>query len=138
MYITRDKSARTLSPDKSKYLRDILDKHGMTDCKPSPLPVDPGFVSGLARIDSPPLTGVAKDIYPNLLGCFHYAAVCTRPDVSTALSILSSAKAHPTEVHLQALKKAVRYLKGTIQLRLTLGREPITSSNSQASPTLTG
>jgi hypothetical protein len=73
--------------DQSKYLRDIMAKHGMTGCKPSSLPMDPGFVSGLARMDSPPLTGVAKDVYPNLLGSLQYAAVYTHPDVSTALIV---------------------------------------------------
>jgi uncharacterized protein len=64
---------------------------------------------------------VAKHIYPSLLGSLQYAAVYTRPNVSTTLSILGSALANPTEVHLQAPKKVVRYLKGTIQLRLTFG-----------------
>jgi hypothetical protein len=31
MHITRDRSARTISMDESKYLRDILAKYGMTD-----------------------------------------------------------------------------------------------------------
>jgi hypothetical protein len=119
MHINRGRSSRTISPDQSKYLRDILDKHGMMDCKLSPLPMDLGFVYRLARIDSPPLTGVAKDIYPSLLGSLQYAAVSTRRNVSTALSIIGSPQAHPIEVHLQALKKVVRYLKGTIQLRLS-------------------
>jgi hypothetical protein len=92
----------------------------MTHCKPSPIPLDPGFVSGLARIDSPPLTCVTKDIYPSPLINLQYAVVCTRLDVSITLSILGSAHAHPTEVHLQALKKVVRYLKGTIHQSLTL------------------
>jgi hypothetical protein len=121
MHNTRDIFARTISLDESKYLSDILGKHGMTECKPSPLPMDPGFVSGLASIDTPRLTGVAKDIFPNLLGSLKYEAVCTRPYVSTALRILGSAKAHPTEAHLQALKKLVRLMKGTIQLRSTMG-----------------
>jgi hypothetical protein len=121
-HITRDRSARTISMDQSKYLRDIIDKHGIADCKPSPLPMDPGFVSGLARIGSPPLTCVVKDIYPNLLSSLQYAAVCMHPYVSTALSILDSAHTHFVEVHLLALKKVVRYLKGTLQLRLTLRR----------------
>jgi uncharacterized protein YqfB (UPF0267 family) len=82
--------------------------------------MDPIFVSGLARMDLPLLTCVAKDIYPNLLDSLQYAAVCTRPDVSTTLSILCCTHANPTEVHLQALKKVVRYFKGTIQLRMTL------------------
>jgi hypothetical protein len=112
MHITCDRSANTISLVQSKYLRDILNrikylrdiKHSMTDCKPSPLPMDPGFVPGLVRKDSPLLTCVAKDIYPNLLGSLQYAAVCTRQDVSTSLSILGFAQAHPTEAHLQALK----------------------------------
>jgi hypothetical protein len=70
MHITRDRSARTISVDQSKCLRNILAKYGMTDCKPSSLTMDPGFLSGLAHMDSPPLTGVAKDVYPNLLGSF--------------------------------------------------------------------
>jgi hypothetical protein len=68
IHITCDRSARTDSVDQSKYLRDILAKYGMTDCKPSSLPMDPGFLPGLAHMVSPPLTGVAKDVYPGLLG----------------------------------------------------------------------
>jgi hypothetical protein len=48
---------------------------------------------------------VAKDVYPSLLGGLQYEAVCTRPDVSTALSILGSAQASPTDAHMQAMKK---------------------------------
>jgi hypothetical protein len=107
MYITRDRSARTISLDQSKYLRDILAKYGMTDAKPSSLPMDPGFLAGLAYMTSPPLTGVAKDVYPSLMGSLQYPAVCTRPEVSTALSILGSAQASPTDAHLHALKKVL-------------------------------
>jgi hypothetical protein len=55
MHITRDRSARTISLDQSKYLRDIIAKHGMTDSKPSSLPMDPGFLAGLAHMTFPPL-----------------------------------------------------------------------------------
>jgi hypothetical protein len=89
--------------------------------------MDLGFVSGLARQDSPLLTRVAKDVYPSLLGSHQYAAVCTRPDVSTSLSILGYASANHTEGHRQALMKVVRYLKGTIQMRMTSGGEPYQS-----------
>jgi hypothetical protein len=67
--------------------------------------MDPGFLSGLAQMASPPLTGMAKDVYPNLQGSLQYAAVCTRPDITTALSILASAHAYPTEAHLQTMKR---------------------------------
>jgi hypothetical protein len=68
MHITRNRSARTISLGQSKYLRDILAKYGMTDAKPSSLLMDPGFLAGQAHMTSPPLTGVAKDVYPSLLG----------------------------------------------------------------------
>jgi hypothetical protein len=100
MHITRDHSARTISLDQSTCVRDILAKYGITDSNPSSLPMDPGFLAGLAHVSSPPLTGVAKDVYPSLQGSLQYAAVCTRPDVSTALSILGSSQAPPTDAHL--------------------------------------
>jgi hypothetical protein len=106
VHITRDRSARTISLDQSKYLRDILAKYGMTDSKPLSLRMDPGFFAGLAHMTSPPLTGVAKDVYPSLMGSLQYAAVCTRPDVSTALNILGSAQASPMDAHMQALKRS--------------------------------
>jgi hypothetical protein len=115
MHITRNRSAMTISLDQSKYMRDVLAKYNMTDAKPSSLPMDPGFLAGLAHMTSPPLAGVDKDVYPSLMGSLYYAAVCTRPDVSTALSILgSSAQASPTDKHILALKKVLRYLRGTM------------------------
>jgi hypothetical protein len=118
IHITRNRSARTISLYQSKYLRDILAKYGMPDCKPSFLPMEPGFLPGLVHMAFPPVTALAKDVYPTLLGSLQYAAVCTRPDVTMALSILGSAQANPTEAHLQALKKFLRYLHGTIDMRL--------------------
>jgi hypothetical protein len=112
MDITRDRSARTISQDQSKFLRDILAKYGITDYKPSSLPMDPGFLVGLAHMTSPPL--VAKDVYPSLLGSLQYAAVCT------ALSIIGSTQTSPTDARVQALKKVLRYLHVTIDMRLTL------------------
>jgi hypothetical protein len=100
MHITRDRSARTISLDESKYLRDILAKYGMTDNEPSSLPMHPGFLSGLTHMDSPPLPEWLRTSTPTYSAAFNTAAVCTRPDVTTALSILGSAHAHLTKVHL--------------------------------------
>jgi hypothetical protein len=102
-------------------VRELLDKHDMVDCKPSCLPMDPGFLAPISKQTLVPLTGTDRDIYPSLLGSLLYAAVCTGPDISTALSILGSAHASPTVAHMQALKKALRYLKGSPGMSLTLG-----------------
>jgi hypothetical protein len=65
MHTTRDMFARAISLDQSKCLRDILaSKHGIPARKSSPMPMDPCFLSGLARMHSPPLTGAAnKDVW---------------------------------------------------------------------------
>jgi hypothetical protein len=118
MHITRDRAARTISLDQGKYVRELLEKHDMVDCKPSCLPMDPCFLAAISKPTHVPLTGTDREI---LLDSLQYAAVCTRPDISNALSILGSAQANPTVAHMQALKKVLRYLKGSPSMSLTLG-----------------
>jgi hypothetical protein len=43
MDITRDRSARTINLDQSNRVRELLDKHDTSDCKPSCLPIDVGI-----------------------------------------------------------------------------------------------
>jgi hypothetical protein len=109
MHITRDRAARTISLDQGKYVRELLDMHDMVNYKPSCLPMDPSFFAAIAKHTPVPLTGTDRDIYPSLLGSLQYAVVHTRPDISTALSILGSAHATPTMAHMQALKKVLSY-----------------------------
>jgi hypothetical protein len=68
MHVTRDMTARTISMDQSKYVKEILVKNNMPYCKPSSFPMEPGFLSGLAHMYSPLLACAAKDVYPSLLG----------------------------------------------------------------------
>jgi hypothetical protein len=63
MHITRDRQARALSINRSQYMVDILDKHGMAGCSPSALPMGPNFLATLV-----PLTCHAMDVYPSLFG----------------------------------------------------------------------
>jgi hypothetical protein len=121
MHITRDRAARTISLDQGKYVRELLEKHDMVDNKPSCLPMDPGFLAPISKQTAVPLTGTDRDVYPSMLGSLQYAAVCTRPDISTALSIMGSAHANPTVAHMHALKKVLRYLKGSPAMSLALG-----------------
>jgi hypothetical protein len=88
MHVIRDTSARIISMDQSKYVKDILIKHSMSDSKQSSLPMEPSFLAGIRHIDSSLLPRVAKDVYPSLLGSLEYTVVRTRPDISTTLSIL--------------------------------------------------
>jgi hypothetical protein len=52
----RDVTARAISMDQSKYVKDILVKPNMSSSKQSSLPMEPGFLSGLAHMESSLLT----------------------------------------------------------------------------------
>ena len=52
-----------------------------------------------------------------------YLAICTRPDISYAVSYLSRFSANPGVPHWKAVKRIFRYLKGTIDLQLVYGPE---------------
>jgi hypothetical protein len=45
-----------------------------------------------------------------------YLAVCTRPDISHAVSILSQFNTDFKEEHWKAAKRVLRYLKGTMNI----------------------
>jgi hypothetical protein len=47
--ITRDRAARTISLDRCKYVRELLQKHDMVNCKPSCMPMDPGFLDAISK-----------------------------------------------------------------------------------------
>lgn len=50
-----------------------------------------------------------------------YAAICTRPDISFTVQILSQFSVNPTETHRTVLKRVHRYLSGTHSFKLTHG-----------------
>ncbi|PKA45691.1 Retrovirus-related Pol polyprotein from transposon TNT 1-94 [Apostasia shenzhenica] len=51
--------------------------------------------------------------YANVIGCLMYAMICTRPDLSHAVSVVSRYKTNPKKEHWYALKWILRYLKDT-------------------------
>ncbi|XP_068498045.1 secreted RxLR effector protein 161-like [Phaseolus vulgaris] len=51
--------------------------------------------------------------YKQIMGSLVYITA-TRPDVMFVVSLISRYMEHPTKLHLQATKKILRYLKGTV------------------------
>ncbi|CAB3227628.1 unnamed protein product [Arctia plantaginis] len=54
----------------------------------------------------------------NLIGYLMYVMLCTRPDLSTAVNILSRYTNKNNKELWQCLKRVLRYLKGSIDLKL--------------------
>ena len=60
--------------------------------------------------------------YQEAVGSLMYAVVATRPDIAYAVSYLARFMLNPGRVHWEAVKKVNRYLKGTKDAKLILGR----------------
>ncbi|XP_072052143.1 secreted RxLR effector protein 161-like [Arachis hypogaea] len=56
--------------------------------------------------------------YASAVSSLMYAMVCTRPDISQAVSVVSRFMANPGKTHWEAVKWILRYLKGTIDTGL--------------------
>ena len=56
--------------------------------------------------------------YQSAVGCLLYLSVATRPDITYAVSNVARFCAKPTNQHWVAVKRIIRYLKGTQQYRL--------------------
>ena len=54
----------------------------------------------------------------NLIGCIMYIMICTRPDLCVAINILSRYTNKNNKELWQNLKRVLRYLKGSINIKL--------------------
>lgn len=59
--------------------------------------------------------------YKSLVGCLRYL-VHTRPDISYAVGIVSRYMEQPTVLHLDAVKRILRYIRGTIHYGLVYSK----------------
>lgn len=102
----------------------IILQFGQKAATPLSLPMDPGLK--LRRVDRSTLSHdeintLQKTPYRSLVGCLLYLAISTRPDIAYAVGQLTQFVENYTGIHWAAAIRLVRYLKGTRDLKLTLG-----------------
>lgn len=101
------------------YVDKILNKYGLEDCNISKTPV--ACQQKLDEYkDSPP---VDKTKYQELIGSLMYLSVGTRPDISYGVSSLSQYCRDPRKIHLEAVKRIYRYVKGTKEYSIKYDRQ---------------
>ncbi|KAJ9558897.1 hypothetical protein OSB04_013511 [Centaurea solstitialis] len=108
--VTYNESGIFLS--QNKYAHDILARANLLDAKPIATPLAPGhqFTS-----TGTPLSDVT--LYRSLVGALQYLTI-TRPDLSYVVNQVSQFVHTPTVDHFQAVKRILRYVKGTIAFGL--------------------
>ncbi|KAI5336426.1 hypothetical protein L3X38_015693 [Prunus dulcis] len=112
-------TATGLFLSQQKYIHDLLVNAKMDGAKAVSTPLS--TTDSLMLHDGSPLTDPTP--YRRLVGGLQYLSL-TRPDISLAVNKLSQFMHSPSETHWQALKRLLRYLKGTISFGLHLCRRP--------------
>ncbi|GAU49783.1 hypothetical protein TSUD_369070 [Trifolium subterraneum] len=113
--IYRDRSQKLLGLSQSKYIDKVLRRFSMHESKKGFIPMQHGLC--LSKTQSP-LTKEERDRmnkipYASAIGFIMYAMLCTRPDVSYALSATSRYQSNPGDPHWVAVKNILKYLRRT-------------------------
>lgn len=108
-------SESTLS--QTHYLKNVLKKFDMFDCKPAATPIEKGL--NLMNGDENSLT---NQPYRELIGCLTYATQTTRPDLCSSTNYFSRFQNCCTDEHYNYAKRILRYIRGTADLKLIYHR----------------
>ena len=109
MEIEYDKDG-SIKIHQEQYIQSLLSKHGMRDCNSVTTPLDTSIK--LVRTTDAEATADPKE-YQSIIGGLMFAAIVTRPDIMCAVRQLSQFNSNPSTKHLAAVKRVLRYLRGT-------------------------
>lgn len=102
----------------SGYARKILEKAGMLECNPTTYPIDPKV---LITSDE---KGEIMDatMFKSMVGGLRYL-LHIRTNISFSVRVVSRYMERPTKLHLEAVKRIMRYVKGTIHFGLVYSED---------------
>ncbi|KNZ54403.1 hypothetical protein VP01_2957g1 [Puccinia sorghi] len=127
MELNQDANSVTLS--QPKLIKKGLELLGMEDCKPVLTPLSPG-IKLLAPTEEEKKEFNRLNInYRSHTGLLNFLSCRTRPDLAPAVSMLSSFNSNPGIKHWQQILHCWKYLKGTIDMKLTL-RPDLSDNNN--------
>ena len=124
MEIQRDRKVGKLYLSQGHYLEKVLCRFNMGNSKAISTPLAAHF-----RLSAECCPQFEEDIdrmsnvaHFSVVGSLMYAMVCTRPDLSHGVSVVSRYMHNPGKDHWEAVKWILRYVKGTINKGLVFDR----------------
>nr|GEU32656.1 hypothetical protein [Tanacetum cinerariifolium] len=98
----------------SYYIEKVLKKFNYFECTPVSTPID------TSKKLMPNNGHVMSQLeYSKVIGCLMYAMTCTRPDIAFVVGKLSGYTSNSGTQHWQAFQRVLKYLKKTMDYRLT-------------------
>lgn len=111
--INRNREAGVIMIDQEKYINLVLERFGMSDCKPVRTPIEVN-----TKFDKKREAENSNFPYREAVGCLIYLAQVTRPDITYAVNKLSQYCNDPGIQHWLGVKRVMRYLQGTKNLKI--------------------
>ncbi|GKC43028.1 zinc finger, CCHC-type containing protein [Tanacetum coccineum] len=98
----------------SHYIDKVIKKFNYFECTPVSTPMD------TSKKQMPNNGQVVSQLeYSRVIGCLMYAMTCTRPDIAFVVGKLSRYTSNPGTQHWQTIRSVLKYLKKTMDYRLT-------------------
>ena len=121
--IYRDRSKHLVGLSQSTYIDKVLNRFNMNECKKGFIPMSHGVTLSDTQCASTPdeQERMGRVPYASAIGSIMYAMICTRLDVSYALSVMSKYQSNPGDAHLVAVKNILTYLRRTKDRFLVYG-----------------
>jgi hypothetical protein len=112
--VLRNRERRTLTLDQSAFAEALLAKASMSKCNAvdTPVPAKTIFTKADCPKEGEPKIEDSK-WYRSILATLIYLVLWTRVDLAFIVSKLCKFMQNPGELHVQFLKRVLRYLKGT-------------------------
>lgn len=101
----------------SGYARKVLERFQMSDANPVAIPIDKHQELSVS-VHGKQEPGGVRAPYREAVGSLMYLAIGTRPDFAFALSTVSLYVKSPDKIHWNAVKRILKYLKGTVNYGL--------------------
>lgn len=107
-----DQLENRISIYQEKYIKEIIERFRLENCKGSQTPAILYVQKKLKLINS-------NTLYQETVRTLNYISMCTRPDISFAVQNVARKMQNPTEDDWNAVKRIIQYLKSTKDFKLT-------------------
>lgn len=113
MHIIQDRQNKEIRLSQEKYITEVFERFGMKDLKPVVTPLPDHFCLSSEMC---PRTQEDKDFmkhipYSSAVGSLMYDMICTRPDISHAVGVVSRFMSNLGKAHWDVVKWILRYFQ---------------------------
>jgi hypothetical protein len=117
--ITRDRQMRTIHLSQEAYIEKVLEIFSMTNAASKSTLMEQNALKVLIK-NTGKATPQDTQLYQSIIISTMYAMMQTRPDLAFSVSLLSRFLVNPSEAYIGAAKRALRYLKHTRRMGITI------------------